>query len=97
MRHLIPTGIPVFPKKAGTCPLRSARVAELWVVDPIDGTKEFIKRNGEFTVNIALVRRRGALYWASYMSRLRASCMSVQQGRRRQGHAPLEIAVMLQQ
>lgn len=28
----------------------------LWVVDPLDGTKEFIKRNGEFTVNIALVR-----------------------------------------
>ncbi|MCB0398035.1 MAG: 3'(2'),5'-bisphosphate nucleotidase CysQ [Winogradskyella sp.] len=26
-----------------------------WVVDPVDGTKEFIKRNGEFTVNIALV------------------------------------------
>ena len=26
------------------------------MVDPIDGTKEFIKRNGEFTVNIALVR-----------------------------------------
>lgn len=28
----------------------------LWVVDPLDGTKEFIKQNGEFTVNIALVR-----------------------------------------
>ncbi len=27
----------------------------MWVVDPLDGTKEFIKRNGEFTVNIALV------------------------------------------
>lgn len=27
----------------------------LWVVDPLDGTKEFIQRNGEFTVNIALV------------------------------------------
>lgn len=26
-----------------------------WIVDPLDGTKEFIKRNGEFTVNIALV------------------------------------------
>jgi len=26
-----------------------------WLVDPLDGTKEFIKRNGEFTVNIALV------------------------------------------
>lgn len=27
----------------------------IWVVDPVDGTKEFIKRNGEFTVNIALI------------------------------------------
>ena len=30
---------------------------ECWVVDPVDGTKEFIKRNGEFTVNIALVNK----------------------------------------
>ncbi|MGB1121468.1 MAG: 3'(2'),5'-bisphosphate nucleotidase CysQ [Saprospiraceae bacterium] len=29
-----------------------------WLVDPLDGTKEFIKRNGEFTVNIALVKGR---------------------------------------
>lgn len=28
-----------------------------WIVDPVDGTKEFIKRNGEFTVNIALVQQ----------------------------------------
>lgn len=28
-----------------------------WVVDPVDGTKEFIKRNGEFTVNIALINK----------------------------------------
>jgi 3'(2'), 5'-bisphosphate nucleotidase len=28
---------------------------QFWLVDPLDGTKEFIKRNGEFTVNIALV------------------------------------------
>lgn len=27
-----------------------------WIVDPVDGTKEFIKRNGEFTVNIALIK-----------------------------------------
>ncbi|MBA3664364.1 MAG: 3'(2'),5'-bisphosphate nucleotidase CysQ [Bacteroidetes bacterium] len=27
----------------------------LWIIDPLDGTKEFVKRNGEFTVNIALV------------------------------------------
>jgi 3'(2'), 5'-bisphosphate nucleotidase len=29
--------------------------ARYWLVDPLDGTKEFLKRNGEFTVNIALV------------------------------------------
>ena len=29
---------------------------EYWLVDPLDGTKEFIKKNGEFTVNIALIR-----------------------------------------
>jgi 3'(2'), 5'-bisphosphate nucleotidase len=28
-----------------------------WLVDPLDGTKEFIKRNGEFTVNIALIQK----------------------------------------
>ena len=27
----------------------------MWLVDPLDGTREFVKRNGEFTVNIALV------------------------------------------
>ena len=28
---------------------------KFWLVDPLDGTKEFIKRNGDFTVNIALI------------------------------------------
>src|SRR5271165_4301210 len=28
---------------------------DLWVVDPLDGTREFVKRNGEFTINIAFV------------------------------------------
>jgi 3'(2'), 5'-bisphosphate nucleotidase len=32
-----------------------------WLVDPLDGTKEFLKRNGEFTVNIALVEERRAV------------------------------------
>ena len=30
----------------------------IWIVDPLDGTKEFVKRNGEFTVNIALVENQ---------------------------------------
>lgn len=39
----------------------------LWVVDPLDGTKEFVKRNGEFTVNIALVRKRRPILGVIYI------------------------------
>lgn len=38
----------------------------LWVVDPLDGTKEFIKRNGEFTVNIALIHEQKAVMGVIY-------------------------------
>jgi 3'(2'), 5'-bisphosphate nucleotidase len=31
-------------------------VPHLWLVDPLDGTKEFVARNGEFTVNMALIQ-----------------------------------------
>jgi 3'(2'), 5'-bisphosphate nucleotidase len=34
--------------------------SRMWLVDPLDGTREFIKRNGEFTVNIALIGEDGA-------------------------------------
>jgi 3'(2'), 5'-bisphosphate nucleotidase len=34
----------------------------LWVVDPLDGTREFVKRNGEFTVNIALIENGIAVF-----------------------------------
>ena len=34
---------------------RRSKWSEYWLVDPLDGTKEFIKRNGEFTTNIALI------------------------------------------
>jgi 3'(2'), 5'-bisphosphate nucleotidase len=37
-----------------------------WLVDPLDGTKEFVKRNGEFTVNIALVAEHRAVLGVVY-------------------------------
>ena len=40
---------------------------ECWIVDPLDGTKEFVKRNGEFTVNIALVRDGSPLLGVIYV------------------------------
>jgi len=38
-----------------------------WIVDPLDGTKEFVKRNGEFTVNIALVQNGRPLLGVIYV------------------------------
>ncbi len=49
-------GVPILSEESAQAPW-SQRCGwhELWVVDPLDGTREFIKRNGEFTINIALV------------------------------------------
>ena len=38
-----------------------------WMVDPLDGTKEFIKRNGEFTVNIALIHKERSVAGVVYV------------------------------
>ncbi|MGR3311651.1 MAG: 3'(2'),5'-bisphosphate nucleotidase CysQ [Candidatus Brocadiales bacterium] len=38
-----------------------------WLVDPLDGTKEFIKRNGEFTVNIALIHKNNPVLGVIYV------------------------------
>ena len=38
-----------------------------WLVDPLDGTKEFIKKNGEFTVNIALIKNCRPIYGVIYL------------------------------
>lgn len=49
--------IPIISEETQTVPWEERRHwREFWLVDPLDGTKEFIKRNGEFTVNIALVQ-----------------------------------------
>ena len=39
----------------------------VWVVDPLDGTKEFIKKNGEFTVNVALVKNNQPIIGVIYV------------------------------
>jgi len=56
MSFLKKTEIPVLSEEGRDIPYEErSKWERLWVVDPLDGTKEFIKRNGEFTVNIALV------------------------------------------
>ena len=56
LKHLKSTGIPVLSEEGRSVSYpERASWTKLWIIDPIDGTREFIKRNGEFTVNIALV------------------------------------------
>ena len=49
--------IPIISEENREIPYETRREYEyFWLVDPLDGTKEFIKKNGEFTVNIALIQ-----------------------------------------
>ena len=56
LEHLRATGLPIMSEEGADIPFEErAGWNYYWLVDPLDGTKEFIKRNGEFTVNIALM------------------------------------------
>ncbi len=53
----ISSGIPVLSEESAEIPFEARRNwRSLWLVDPLDSTREFLNRNGEFTVNVALMR-----------------------------------------
>jgi 3'(2'), 5'-bisphosphate nucleotidase len=50
--------LPILSEEGGSVPYKERRFWEyFWLVDPLDGTKEFVSKNGEFTVNIALIHK----------------------------------------
>jgi len=56
IKYLSPAGIPIISEEGKHLAYEERKSwKRFWLVDPLDGTKEFIKRNGEFTVNIALI------------------------------------------
>jgi 3'(2'), 5'-bisphosphate nucleotidase len=58
VEHLKVTGLPILSEEGKNIPYKDRKDWEyFWMIDPLDGTKEFIKRNGEFTVNIALIHK----------------------------------------
>ena len=62
LRKLTPD-IPVLSEEsAGITTAQRRGWSTLWLVDPLDGTREFVKRNGEFTVNIALIEHGVTTY-----------------------------------
>lgn len=80
--HLLKTGIPIISEENKQIEFSDRKDWDYcWVVDPVDGTKEFVKRNGEFTVNIALIKNgkpqmgvigvpaENTLYWGDVPSK----------------------------
>ena len=66
--HLKPTDIHIISEENKQIDYAVRKEWEMcWIVDPVDGTKEFIKRNGEFTVNIALVKNGKPLLGVIYV------------------------------
>ena len=65
--YLKPTNIPILSEEGKDISFNERKDwNQLWIVDPIDGTKEFIKRNGEFTVNIALIENQRPILGVVY-------------------------------
>jgi 3'(2'),5'-bisphosphate nucleotidase len=66
--HALTPGIPVISEEGADVPYEVRRHwAYYWCIDPLDGTKEFLHRNGEFTINIALVHNQRPVFGIIYV------------------------------
>jgi 3'(2'), 5'-bisphosphate nucleotidase len=62
------TAYPILSEEGESLPYKErSNWPYFWMVDPLDGTKEFVKRNGEFTVNIALIHQQRAILGVIYV------------------------------
>ncbi|CAN5138536.1 3'(2'),5'-bisphosphate nucleotidase CysQ [soil metagenome] len=66
--HKLAPKIPVISEEGKEIPFETRRNWDYyWLVDPLDGTKEFLKRNGQFTVNIALMKKNTPISGVIYV------------------------------
>ncbi len=82
--------IPILSEESSSGQIRNRRQWQrYWLVDPLDGTKEFIKRNGEFTVNIALIEQNkpslGVVY-SPVNQTTYAGCVKTRVAFKKEGH-----------
>ena len=76
----LPVNFPVLSEEGDDIPYETRRNWEyFWLVDPLDGTKEFISKNDEFTVNIALVHKGRPILGVVYAPALKI-CYWAKQG-----------------
>jgi len=96
LRRIAPD-IPVLSEESSDVPWETRRQwRRYWLIDPLDGTKEFIKRNGEFTVNIALIEDGRPVLGVVHVPVLDLTYYACRGGgawRRRDGEAPERIRV----
>lgn len=68
VKQLQQTGIPIVSEEGEIAPYEVRKDwKRFWLVDPLDGTKEFVKKNGEFTVNIALIVEKQPILGVIYV------------------------------
>lgn len=61
------SGVPVLSEESAAIPFAERKNWQrYWLVDPLDGTKEFIEKNGEFTVNVALIENHEPIFGVVY-------------------------------
>ncbi len=91
------TGYPILSEESAALPFEErSKWDTYWLVDPLDGTKEFIKRNGEFTVNVALIHRHQPVLGVVYVPALGVAYFAGEGGgafRQNDGARPSPIRV----
>lgn len=75
------SNIPIISEEEEICDYSERKDWEhVWIVDPLDGTKEFVKRNGEFAINIALVKNNKPVIGVIYAPFIRDIYFAYQAG-----------------
>jgi 3'(2'), 5'-bisphosphate nucleotidase len=89
--------IPIISEESGLPPFEErGQWSRYWLIDPLDGTKEFINRNGEFTVNIAFIEGHRPLLGVVHVpvqKKTYVGCEGVGAELRAGGAAPRKIGV----
>ena len=67
VNNLLKQSIPILSEEGRRIPYDERKNWDyFWLIDPLDGTKEFVKRNGEFTINIALIHKENPVLGVVY-------------------------------
>lgn len=97
LQHLTPD-LPIISEEAGLPDFEERRQWDrYWLIDPLDGTREFVNRNGEFTVNIALIEKNRPVFGVVYVpvqNKTYVGCEGVGAELRTADQAPQPIQVV---